>query len=293
MPQSENHDSESPKPFLRWAGGKRKLVPEILKRFPVDYKPNKNLFFEPFVGGGSLMLALGSEASEFYVPGERLVINDANPDLICTYKVLRDDPSKLIKELEKLQNRITKIDYEKIRASNPKNELQKAARFIYLNKTCFNGLWRVNAKGEFNVPWGKIKKPNIVDKTNYFLVSNRLQKAKILNVDYKKAVSTAKKGDLVYFDPPYIPLSPTASFSAYAKNGFGIPDQQELANLIGKLTSKGVYVILSNSNTDLTRKIYGKYLNFNTIEVRRSISAKSDGRIKVLEVIGSNERKIK
>ena len=283
----------SPKPFLRWAGGKRKLVPEILKSFPSNFDPSKNKFFEPFVGGGSLMLALGDKNSENYLPGKNLIINDINPDLISTYKVLRDQPKKLITELSKLQSHVTKKDFENVRALKPKSDLQKAVRFIYLNKTCFNGLWRVNANGDFNVPWGKIRNPKLVDYENYFSVSKRLQEAQILNVSYIKAVGTAKKGDLVYFDPPYIPLSITASFSAYAKNGFNLNDQEELSSVINRLTSKGVYVILSNSDTDLTRKIYGKSLSLKKIEVRRSISAHSSGRIKVTEIIGTNERKIK
>ena len=282
----------SPKPFLRWAGGKRKLVPEILKSFPSNFDPSKNKYFEPFVGGGSLMLALGDKNSEKYVPGKNLIINDINPDLISTYKVLRDQPKKLIAELSKLQSHVTKKDFENVRAWKPKSDLQKAVRFIYLNKTCFNGLWRVNAKGEFNVPWGKIKNPKLVDNENYFSVSKRLQKTKILNVDYVKAVSTAKKGDLVYFDPPYIPLSITASFAAYAKNGFNLSDQEELAAVISRLTAKGVYVLLSNSDTELTRRIFGKNISFRTIDVRRSISANSEGRIKITEIIGSNEKKI-
>ena len=282
----------TPKPFLRWAGGKRKLVPEILNNFPKNFDPKKHKFFEPFVGGGSLMLALGDPNSEYYVPGRNLVINDLNPDLICTYKVLRDSPNKLISELEKIESHVTKKDYEYFRSLKTKTELQTAVRFIYLNKTCFNGLWRVNSSGEFNVPWGKIKKPKLVDKENLFLVSRRLQGSKIIHGDYKKAVLKAKKNDLVYFDPPYIPLSETSSFAAYAKSGFSLNEQQELAELISILTSKGVYVILSNSDTPMTRKIFNKGLKLRTIEVRRSISAQSSGRITVTEIIGSNEGKI-
>jgi DNA adenine methylase len=285
--------STSPKPFLRWAGGKRKLVPEILKSFPLAFDGMVNRFYEPFVGGGSLMLSLGDPTSNFYVPGNKLHINDVNPDLISVYVTLRDNPVQLINALRKLEDRVNKSDYEKMRSSKPKTELQTAVRFIYLNKTCFNGLWRVNSKGEFNVPWGKIKKPALLDAENFLKVSERLQKAKITNQDFTKAIKTARAGDLVYFDPPYIPLTQTASFSAYAKDGFGLKDQENLAQTIKELTEIGVYVILSNSDTPLTRKIYGKSLNFKTIQVRRSISANSNGRIKVTEIIGSNERKIK
>lgn len=285
--------STSPKPFLRWAGGKRKLVPEILKSFPSAFDGEVNRFYEPFVGGGSLMLAIGDPSCNFHVPGNKLHINDLNPDLISVYVTLRDRPMQLINALRKLEDHVNKSDYENMRSSKPKSELQKAVRFIYLNKTCFNGLWRVNSKGEFNVPWGKIKHPALLDEENFISVSKRLQRAKITNLDFTRAIKTAKSGDLVYFDPPYIPLTPTASFAAYAKDGFGQKEQEMLAETIKELTSIGVYVILSNSDTPLTRKIYNNSLRFRTIEVRRSISANSKGRIKVTEIIGSNERFVK
>lgn len=239
------------------------------------------------------MLALGDPSSEFYVPGNKLIINDLNPDLITTYKTLRDKPHNLIKLLKNLEPHVSREDYEKMRKSKPKSDLQKAARFIYLNKTCFNGLWRVNSKGEFNVPWGKIAKPSLLDSDNLMNVSLRLQKSKILNSDFADSVKSSKSGDLVYFDPPYIPLSTTASFSAYAKDGFGLNAQEKLAEVIDELTSKGVHVILSNSDTKLTKQIFGKSLKFRTINVRRSISANASSRLKITELIGTNEGKLK
>jgi len=163
-----------------------------------------------------------------------------------------------------------------------------AARFIYLNKTCFNGLWRVNSSGAFNVPFGRYKNPKILDEANLILCGQRLKNSKISLGTFRQAVSHAKEGDLVYFDPPYIPLTRTAAFSQYAKEDFGIEAQKELANVIMGLTSIGVRVILSNSDTPLTREIFGKCLKIRQIPVARTISAQGATRRAVHEVIGTN-----
>lgn len=280
--------SVSPQPFLRWAGGKRKLVDSLIRSFPGAFANSKNDFYEPFVGGGALMLALGDKSLPVFVPGNRLKINDSNPDLIATYITIRDDVQALINKLEILSRDVSKKAFLRVRADQPRNYVSKAARFIYLNKTCFNGLWRVNNKGEFNVPWGKLKNPKIIDCENLWAVHTRLQGARISTGPYQSALESAKKSDLVYLDPPYIPLSTSSSFSKYAKEDFGILDQYALAGVIDGLTARGVHVILSNSDTPLTRKIFGDSLALHQIAVQRTISAKASSRKPVYEVIGTN-----
>lgn len=278
----------SPKPFLRWAGGKRKLAPLIAEIIPNEFDGTKNAFYEPFVGGGALALYLGDSRIKHYVPGVNLILNDVNPDLICTYRVIRDSLEELLKYLKRFENKTDKQTFEKMRNYEPRNNIERAGRFIYLNKTCFNGLWRVNSKGEFNVPWGKLKNPKIFEETELRLVSMRLKGSHIRNTTYTNAMSDVNQGDLVYLDPPYIPLSTSSSFSKYSKDDFGILDQYALAGAISGLTHMGVSVILSNSDTKLTREIFGDVLDFRQIQVKRNISASSKSRISVDELIGVN-----
>lgn len=284
--------SDSPAPFVKWAGGKRKLAQLLIESFPKKFDPKKNRYFEPFIGGGALMFALGDSSKKFFIPGNRIFINDSNPELTNTYEVVRDYPKKLIAELDKLSNRINEKDYYKIRESNPRGKVNRAARLIYLNKTCFNGLWRVNSLGKFNVPYGKSKNPKLYDEKNLLECSRRLQGSTITNVSFERAVSRAREGDLVYFDPPYIPLSPSASFSSYSKEGFGMMEQELLAETIDKLNSKGVYVLLSNSDTPMTRKVFGKVLTLRKILMSRSISSSGANRKPVYEVLGVNYKQL-
>jgi len=278
-----------PTPFLRWAGGKRKLVPVITSLFPKSFNGRENRFHEPFVGGGSLMLALGDKTSEHYVPGKNLFINDSNPDLIDTYISIRDNTDELIRELRKLSQDLTKGGFEEVRAQKHTNSIKRAARFIYLNKTCFNGLWRVNSKGEFNVPWGQIKNPVICNEPNLRSIASRLNRATITNTTFSSAINSVDVGDVVYFDPPYIPLTVSSSFASYAKEGFGIMDQYALAGSIEGLTDRGAWVLLSNSDTPETRKIFSNMYLYQ-LDVRRSISAKASSRMKVKEILASNFR---
>ena len=277
-----------PIPFVKWAGGKRKLAPLLIETFPIEFDPEKNRYFEPFIGGGALMFALGQPGGKLIVPGKSLFINDMNPELTNTYEVIRDNVSALIKELEVLSKKINEKTFYDIRSTVPRSKVARAARFIYLNKTCFNGLWRVNSKGEFNVPFGKSKNPSLFVEENLRACSKRLKGSTITNVSFEKAVSKARKGDLVYFDPPYIPLSASASFSAYAKEGFGMNEQELLAETIGKLNAKGVYVLLSNSDTPLTRKVFRKSLTLRKVLMSRSISSSGSTRKPVYEVLGMN-----
>lgn len=285
---SKASENSSLIPFLRWAGGKRRMAEILIDSFPKTYNPSKSNYFEPFVGGGALMIRLGEPSSPVYVQGSHLFINDINPDLILTYKAIQNSPSKLMTRLDEIAKKKNEVEFYKIRSWTPTSDLDRAARFIYLNKTCFKGLWRVNSSGQFNVPFGKLKNPLIYDKKNIISINKRLKGATITNLGFTSAVAGAKEGDLVYFDPPYIPLNVTSSFSQYAKDGFGILDQYALAGVIEGLTSRGVHTILSNSDTKETREIFGSILTLHQVSAPRSISANASSRGEVKEIIGLN-----
>jgi len=275
-------------PFLKWAGGKRKLAPLISEMMPPDFFTQKGSFFEPFIGGGAVTFFLGNENSAKYISGDRLAISDTNEDLITTYIVIRDDVDALIEQLDKISKKINEQYFYELRLSKPTNPVDRAARVIFLNKTCFNGLWRVNSSGQFNVPWGRYKNPRILDIDNLKACSKRLANSRISTASFDLAVSNASQSDFVYFDPPYLPISSSSSFSKYAKADFGISQHEQLHETIKKLTEKKVKVILSNSDTPLTRKIFGSDLNLYQIGVQRHIGAKSSSRVIVSEIIGSN-----
>ncbi len=277
-----------PQPFLRWAGGKRRLAAIIANSFPTKINYSTAHYYEPFLGGGALAFYIGHKESPFYIPGSRIHLSDTNPDLISAYQVLRDEPLTLMKHLTKLGKQTDREAFEKVRASRPTAKIEIAARFIYLNKTCFNGLWRVNSKGEFNVPWGKLQNPRIFDESILRANSIRLRGAKIAKRDFLSQLKLAQKGDLVYLDPPYIPLSSSSSFSKYSKLDFNISNHEQLANCIESLTKRGVFVVLSNSDTSETRRIFGEFMNLYQISVGRSISANSESRKRVNEVIATN-----
>lgn len=277
-----------PQPFLRWAGGKRKLAGYIANSFPTKLDYGSAHYFEPFLGGGALAFFIGQKGSSHYIPGSRIHLSDTNPDLISAYQVIRDEPLELMKVLTRLGKNTDRESFEKVRASQPTSRIEIAARFIYLNKTCFNGLWRVNSKGEFNVPWGKLQNPTIFDESVLMANSIRLRGAKIAKRDFLSQLNSAQKGDLAYLDPPYLPLSSSASFSKYSKLDFGISDHEKLAECINSLTKRGVFVVLSNSDTSDTRRIFGESMKLYQISVGRSISAKSESRKRVNEVIATN-----
>ena len=281
---------KAPQPFLRWAGGKRRLASTLIETFPAEFDPLKNKFFEPFVGGGAVSFALGDLSTESLVSGNMLVINDMNPELINTYEIVRDSVDKLIAELLILSKKVSAKNYYEIRSEVPQGKVARAARFIYLNKTCYNGLWRVNSKGEFNVPFDKSSSKNLFNEDVLRSCSARLREAKITNMSFQESVAEARRGDLVYFDPPYIPLTSTASFAAYAKEGFTQDDHELLAATIQKLTRKGVYVLLSNSDTPLTRKIFREHLILRRLLMRRTMSASGHSRHSVYEILGMNYR---
>jgi len=274
-------------PFLRWAGGKRKLAGLISDCFPEEFWASENKFYEPFVGGGALMLHLGDSDSSRFIPGPRIAINDMNPDLICTYESIRDNVEELIEKLQDLSVDLSKERYLEIRSQHELLGTDRAARFIYLNKTGFNGLWRVNSKGLYNVPWGQMKNPTVYEPETLRKISMRLSGALITHMSFERIVEQATEGDVVYFDPPYIPLSDSSSFSQYAMADFGLNEQKLLAKTIEKLAEKSVNVILSNSDTPLSREIFGSVANLFQIDAARAIAAKSSSRGSVKEIIGT------
>lgn len=279
-------DVTRPEPFLRWAGGKRQLLPILHAAMPKDLDLSEVRFFEPFVGGGAVMFSL-SEILETPPEGrDRVVINDVNAELIATYTALRDNNNEVVAKLKRLRNKLSEADYYKMRATAPTSNVDRAARLIYLNRTGFNGLYRVNSSGGFNVPWGKLKNPNVCNEPLLLAVGNWLKHVEIRQGSFASAVEDAKSGDLVYFDPPYIPLSLTSAFSKYSKDDFRELDQYALAGVIQGLIERGVRVMLSNSFTPRTIKIFEPVINLRVLNVTRTIAAKKEARGTVQEVIG-------
>lgn len=267
-----------PYPLVKWVGGKRQLLPTILKFIPQTF----GRYFEPFVGGGALFFELS-------LP--KTYISDKNEELINLYKVVRDFPSELISSLKKHEN--SKDYFLKIRGLDRSSsylsisEIERASRFIYLNRTCFNGMYRVNSSGFFNVPFGNYKNPRIVDAENIFNASYLLKETDIRCADFSEVLRHVKSGDFVYFDPPYVPLNETSAFTYYTKNGFDLNLQIKLRDLCDKLNSKGIKFLLSNSNTDIVKDLYKSY---EKIEVfaSRNINANPNGRGKIVELLIRN-----
>jgi len=264
----------SPKPFVKWAGGKRQLLDRLIEHAPRSY----NTYLEPFIGGGALMFAL--------MPS-KCIISDINAELINTYNVIREDVYELLDSLEQHTNDEKYFYAMRARNTIALTSVERASRFIYLNKTCFNGLYRENSKGFFNVPFGRYENPNIVDTENLIAVSKYLNDSDVqfLNQDYIRTAYTAKKGDFVYFDPPYLPASKTASFTKYAKSDFTVKDQERLSIKFSELANRGCYVLLSNSNMPFIKELY-KDFEIIEIEATRAINCKAEKRGKgMYEVI--------
>lgn len=265
-------------PIVKWVGGKRQLMFELLKNMPKEY----NRYFEPFIGGGALF---------FELQPDNAYISDMNEELINLYQVVRDNVGELITDLQK--HDISKEYFMEIRNIDRTEEyenwsdVKKASRFIYLNRTCFNGMYRVNSKGEFNVPFGHYKNPRILDENNLINCSNLLQRTEIKHADFSEILKKVKKGDFVYFDPPYVPLSETSSFTSYTKDGFDIDMQFKLRDVCDELDSMGVKFLLSNSDTKLVNELYENY-NIKKVFASRQINANADGRGKITEVLVRN-----
>lgn len=253
----------SPKPFIKWAGGKQSLVPKLIQIFPTDF----TCLYEPFVGGGSVFLSLSAE---------KTVISDHNRWLIDTYTAIRDDWKKVAKALDKLPN--DKESYLKIRSVLPETlkPIDRAAHFIYLNKTCFRGLFRVNQKGQFNVPYGEYDR-RYYDPDNLESVSHSLQSVDIRCGDFEDTLSDVKKNAFVYFDPPYYKFGGHADFNRYTELQFREQDHQRLADVCRRLDNKRVRWAVSNSNTDFVRDLFEGF-TITEIGARREINLKSQKR---------------
>jgi DNA adenine methylase len=283
------------RPFCKWAGGKTQLLAELRKRMPHKF----GRYHEPFVGGGALLFSLADSLPGRLSPWQRpktghwATINDANPLLIATYRAICVDVEGVIERLHDLQNEYRtskggeKVFY-RVRDRGPGDKPAAIAAYvIFLNKTCFNGLWRVNRKGLFNVPHGK--RPGqvvICDQDNLRRVSQVLQHCSINCGDFEVAAENAKRGDFVYFDPPYVPRSADSDFTAYTKEPFGPAEQERLRDVVGRLKRRGVKVMLSNADVPYVRKLYkGGGFTIDRVSALRAINSKADRRGPVGEVI--------
>ena len=268
-----------PKPLLKWVGGKTKLLKELSLYVPNNY----STYIEPFVGGGALLFSLSPSKG---------IITDANRELINFYKQVRDNPLELL-TLTKVYD-LSEEAYYKIRMDDreidwrdDKSCLQRAARFLYLNKTAFNGMWRVNASGKMNVPFGKYSKISLPKEEHIIKISKLLRNILILSVDFYDTLEYVDKNTFVYLDPPYIPYSETANFTNYASKGFEEYDHVRLVKYCQELTARGAKFLLSNSDTPLTRSLFREY-SFTSLNVYHSVGASAESRIDKGEVLVRN-----
>lgn len=267
-------------PFLKWVGGKRQLIPAINDLLPKTYTN----YYEPFIGGGALL---------FEIQPKKAIINDFNNELINVYLTIKNNPEELISDLKTHKNEpdyfynLRALDREE--KFDELSNIKKASRVIFLNKTCYNGLYRVNNSGEFNSPFGRYKNPNIVNETTIRAVSKYLNNNNItiLNGDFESALEGIKKGSFVYFDPPYHPISSSSNFTGYVQGGFDIYEQVRLRDLCNRLNEKGVKFLLSNSSTQFIEDLYKDY-NINYVKANRSINSNADKRGEVEEVLIRN-----
>lgn len=289
------------KPFVKWVGGKTQLLDEVKKSLPIDLCQQPNLtYIEPFVGGGAVLFWILQE----YPNIRRAIINDINAELICTYRVIKHNVQSLISELEALQEQYIALNteerksffIEKRRVYNKKNisDIETSALFIFLNRTCFNGLYRVNSKGEFNVPHGKYANPKICDKDNLIAVSNLLQRVEILCGDFADTEKFASPTSIFYIDPPYKPLSETSSFTSYSKEGFNDNEQIRLRDFCSRIAQKKAFFVASNSDPkeehsgeSYFEKIYYQF-NIKRVSATRLINANPTNRGYVSEIMISN-----
>jgi DNA adenine methylase len=262
-------------PFLKWAGGKRQLLPELLARFPSSCET----YFEPFVGSGAMFFALSARRGF-----RRAVLSDRNRDLIAAYQGVRDRVEEVIGALRSLP--VGRETFYRLRAQDPDalDSSERAARLIYLNRTCYNGLYRVNRAGRFNVPFGRYEGPRVLDAPNLRAVSAALQGVEIVCADFGAATARARRGDALYFDPPYVPLSPTSRFTSYDSAPFGVDEQVRLASLMIDLARRGVFALLSNAGSEEARALYGS-LPVDRVSARRAINSRADRRGPVAEIL--------
>jgi DNA adenine methylase len=273
-----------PKPFVKWAGGKRQLLPVLSRQFPQKF----GTYFEPFLGGGAVFFHLLSQS-----PNQKFSVSDLNSDLVLAYITIRDRVEELISSLKNHSKKYSEDKnsyYYQIREKESKEQIEKTSRLIFLNRTCFNGLYRVNSKGKFNVPLGRYSNPNIANEENLRAVSRILQSRKISIKcrDFSSILDDAKKDDFIYFDPPYQPVSQTANFTSYTNRDFNFEDLKRLADLCNDLDSKGCKVVLSNSNTSEVKGMFDKTWKIKKIEANRSINSDSKKRTGHSELVIRN-----
>lgn len=263
-------------PFIKWAGGKSSLLGQFMPLFPQPASYRR--YFEPFLGGGAVFF--------FLQPNESYLF-DLNAKLIEVYQVVQGQVEALILALRRHYN--DREYYYSVRRQTPEalTPVERAARFIFLNKTCFNGLYRENARGQFNVPFGRYENPNICDEEGLRAASAALQKAYLAVADFEVILEQAKAGDFIYLDPPYEPLTRTSSFTSYTSNGFTSADQKRLADVFSELDRKGCQLMLSNSSAPLIYNLYRSY-QIHEIKARRVINSKADGRGAIIELLITN-----
>ena len=269
-----------PRPFIKWAGGKSKLIKELVSRLPQAF----DSYHEPFIGSGALFFKLFRDGKI-----NRARLTDLNDELIDTYEAIRNHPDEVIRELSGYP--YDRDFYYSLRERDPRTlDLPaRAARMIYLNKTGYNGLYRVNQRGAFNVPFGRYKNPRYVDEANIRAVSLALQQIDIHHAPFESVLDHAQPGDLVYFDPPYVPLSATANFTAYYAGGFSMQDQRRLRDVCVELTRREVWVILSNSDTPVVRELYsGSPFTISEVYANRAINSNATRRGKTTELTITN-----
>jgi DNA adenine methylase len=272
------------KPFLKWAGGKGRLVPQLRQFYPQEFAD----YYEPFFGGGAVFFSLQVSGVAH--------INDINDDLMVAYTLIRDDVDTVVTQLKQLEKHYKLLDeqgrqnffYEQRTLFNETTDsIEKTVLLIFLNRTCFNGLYRENKKGLFNVPFGRYTNPTICDESNLRAVAEYLRNTEISSVPFDQTVQTAKRGDFVYFDPPYVPLTVTSSFTSYHEVGFSLEDQERLRDLFVMLDKRGCYVMLSNSDTTLVRELYADYKQTRVL-AGRAINSKAANRSKIPELVVRN-----
>jgi DNA adenine methylase len=260
------------KPILKWAGGKAALLAQLLPLFPKQF----NRYFEPFMGGGAVFFALGFSGESH--------LNDSNSELVELYEVVRDQPLQLMAALDDLERQYSEPFFYELRAVSPRSKLARAARTLFLNKTGFNGLYRQNSKGGFNVPFGKrLKCPSLYNSDNLLNASRILKKAVLSSNDFELVIDQALAGDFVYCDPPYEPLSKTSSFNAYQGGGFSQEHQRRLKMACTRAHSRGVYVVISNSSAAFIQDLYSD-CEQETIAARRAINSKGSSRGEIREL---------
>jgi DNA adenine methylase len=271
--RADNGDAIAPRPFLKWAGGKRQLLPALLRRAPDGY----SVYFEPFVGGGALFFALRPR---------RAVLADLNERLIRAYRGVRDDVGAVVDRLKTYRYEESFFYEMRDRDVDAASDAEIAAWFIYLNRTAYNGLYRVNSRNRFNVPFGRYSKNVLIcDEPNLHACSALLANAELVVGDFEAVSAGSREGDFVYLDPPYVPLSETSSFTSYTSGRFGSADQVRLRDVALRMKSRGVHVVLSNSSAPFVRELYRQGFETDEVTALRQVNSRAERRGAIQELV--------